>query len=133
MVEEAVRQVKEIVHVFAAGEIIKGKVVTLLDFGAFVQLNGSQDGMVHVSELAPYRIEKPSDFLSIGDLVTVKIREIDEKGRVNLTMKGLEENAALWKDEKGKSAGNSFGSGPSRPSRFGSDRRSSGSGGRSRS
>jgi len=133
MVEEAVRQVKEIVHVFAAGEIIKGKVVTLLDFGAFVQLNGSQDGMVHVSELAPYRIEKPSDFLSIGDIVTVKIREIDEKGRVNLTMKGLEENAALWKDEKGKSTGNSFGSGPSRPSRFGSDRRSSGSGGRSRS
>jgi len=133
MVEEAVRQVKEIVHVFAAGEIIKGKVVTLLDFGAFVQLNGSQDGMVHVSELAPYRIEKPSDFLSIGDIVTVKIREIDEKGRVNLTMKGLEENAALWKDEKGKSTGSSFGSGPSRPSRFGSDRRSSGSGGRSRS
>ncbi|MFA5109188.1 MAG: polyribonucleotide nucleotidyltransferase [Patescibacteria group bacterium] len=133
MVDEAVKQVKEIVHVFEAGEIIKGKVVRLLDFGAFVALNANQDGMVHVSELAPYRIEKPSDFLTVGDIVTVKIKEIDDQGRVNLTMKGLEENAALWKDEKGKSNGSSFGGGrplggdrrggsgrgPARPSRFG--------------
>lgn len=133
MVEEAVRQVKEIVHVFAAGEIIKGKVVRILDFGAFVSLNANQDGMVHVSELAPYRIEKPSDFVTVGDEVTVKIKEIDDQGRVNLTMKGLPENADLWKDEKGKSNGTfsggsrpSFGSrgngGPSRPSRFGNSR-----------
>ncbi|MFA7087848.1 MAG: polyribonucleotide nucleotidyltransferase [Patescibacteria group bacterium] len=136
-VDEAVRQVKEIVHVFEAGEVIKGKVVRILDFGAFVSLNASQDGMVHVSELAPYRVEKPSDFLNIGDIVTVKIKEIDDQGRVNLTMKGLEENAELWKDEKGKSNGSSFGNGssgfrnggqngsghgPSRPSRFGSRR-----------
>jgi polyribonucleotide nucleotidyltransferase len=136
MVEEAVRQVKEIVHVFGPGEVIKGKVVRILDFGAFVSLNASQDGMVHVSELAPYRVEKPSDFLTVGDIVTVKIKEIDDQGRVNLTMKGLTENADLWKDEKGKSTGTSFGggarpsfgsrggsdhrSGPSRPSRFGS-------------
>ena len=134
MVEEAVRQVKEIVHVFEPGEVIKGKVVRLLDFGAFVALNANQDGMVHVSELAPYRVEKPSDFLTVGDIVTVKIKEIDDQGRVNLTMKGLPENADLWKDEKGKSTGGSFGGGfgggfgsrpsggPSRPSRF-SDRR----------
>lgn len=130
MVEEATKQVKEIVHVFAAGEVVTGKVVRLLDFGAFVALNANQDGMVHVSELAPYRIEKPSDFISVGDIVTVKIKEIDDQGRVNLTMKGLEENALLWKDEKGKSAGGGFGggrpsfggsgrgNGPSRPSRF---------------
>jgi len=122
-VAEAVRQVKEIVHVFTAGEIIKGKVVRLLDFGAFVALNANQDGMVHVSELAPYRVEKPSDFLNIGDEVMVKIREIDDQGRINLTMKGLPENEALWKNEKGKSNGTSFGG--SRPS-FGGDRRSSG-------
>lgn len=131
MVEEATKQVKEIVHVFAPGETVQGKVVRLLDFGAFVALNQNQDGMVHVSELAPYRIEKPSDFVSVGDVVTVKIKEIDEQGRVNLTMKGLEENAPLWKDEKGKSTGGGFGggrpsfggggrgNGPSRPSRFG--------------
>lgn len=125
MVDEAVRQVKEIVHVFAAGEIIKGKVVRLLDFGAFIALNASQDGMAHVSELAPYRIEKPSDFLTIGDIVTVKIREIDDQGRINLTMKGLEDNAPLWKDEKGKSTGTSFGGSGGRPS-FGNGGRSNG-------
>ncbi len=120
MVDEAVRQVKDIVHVFEAGEIIKGKVVRMLDFGAFVSLNANQDGMVHVSELAPYRIEKPGDFLNLGDEVTVKIKEIDDQGRVNLTMKGLEENTALWKDEKGKSNGSANGGGFGRPSRFGS-------------
>ncbi len=120
MVNEAVRQVKEIVHVFEAGEVIKGKVVRMLDFGAFVSLNANQDGMVHVSELAPYRIEKPSDFLNIGDEVTVKIKEIDDQGRVNLSMKGLEENAHLWEGEKGKSTGSSGGNGFNRPSRFGS-------------
>ena len=122
-VNEAVRQVKEIVHVFEAGEIMSGKVVRILDFGAFVALNANQDGMVHVSELAPYRIEKPSDFLSVGDIVTVKIKEIDDQGRVNLTMKGLVENSDLWKDEKGKSNGNSMGSGARRPA-FGSNSRS---------
>lgn len=127
-VAEAVRQVKEIVHVFQAGEIIKGKVVRILDFGAFVALNSNQDGMVHVSELAPYRVEKPSDFVSVGDEVMVKIKEIDDQGRINLTMKGLPENQILWKDEKGKSTGNGFSGsrpsfggnshGPARPSRF---------------
>lgn len=115
-VKKAVDQVKEIVHEFEAGEIIKGKVVRILDFGAFVALNANQDGMVHVSELAPYRIEKPSDFLNEGDMVTVKIKEVDDQGRINLTMKGLPDNEVLWKDEKGKSTGG-FG-GPSRPSRF---------------
>ncbi len=126
-VNEAVRQVKEIVHVFEAGEIIKGKVVRILDFGAFISLNANQDGMAHVSELAPYRVEKPSDILNIGDEVTVRIKEIDDQGRINLTLKGIDDNLFLWKDEKGKSNGSSFGSGPSRPSRFGS---SGGSGAR---
>jgi polyribonucleotide nucleotidyltransferase len=124
MVANAVKQVKDIVHVFEAGEIIKGKVVRMLDFGAFVSISASQDGMVHVSELAPYRIEKPGDFLNIGDEVTVRIKEVDDQGRINLSMKGLEENAALWKDEKGKSTGSGFGSRPafgSRPS-FGGGR-----------
>ncbi len=105
MVNLAVSKVQEIVKVFEVGEIVTGKVVRLMDFGAFIALNPNQDGMAHVSELAPYRIDKPSDFVSVGDIVTVKIREIDDQGRVNLTMKGLVENEALWKDEKGKSTG----------------------------
>lgn len=125
-VNEAVNKVKEIVHVFAVGEIIKGKVVRLLDFGAFIQLNNSQDGMAHVSELAPYRIEKPSDFLQIGDIVTVKIREIDDQGRINLTMKNLPENEALWQEEKGKSNGESSSNGFRRPAPGGFQRRDNG-------
>ncbi|MEA3463623.1 MAG: polyribonucleotide nucleotidyltransferase [Patescibacteria group bacterium] len=103
--EEAVKWIKDIVREFKVGEIFTGKVVRLMDFGAFVELVAGRDGMVHVSELAPYRVEKPGDFINIGDIVTVKVKEIDEKGRVNLTMKGLPENEKLWKDEKGKSQG----------------------------
>ncbi len=103
MVEKAIKQIKEIVRVFEAGEIIDGQVVRMLDFGAFVQLNANQDGLVHVSEMAPYHVSQPSDLLEIGDTVTVKIKEIDDQGRVNLTMKNLKENEKFWKDEKGKS------------------------------
>ena len=103
--KEAEARVKDIVREFEAGEVFTGKVVRLLDFGAFIELTPGHDGMAHVSELAPYRIGKPEDFLKIGDTVTVKIKGIDEKGRVNLTLKGLIENEALWKDQKGKSEG----------------------------
>ena len=127
MVNLAVAKVQEIVKVFEVGEVIKGKVVRLMDFGAFIALNSNQDGMAHVSELAPYRIDKPADFVSVGDIVTVKIKEIDDQGRVNLTLKGLVENEALWKDEKGKSTGTGFsGSRPGgpvkRPGSFGAPR-----------
>lgn len=97
--------IKNIARKFEAGEIFTGKVMRILDFGAFVELTPGNDGMVHVSQLAPYRIGSPSDFIKEGDTVTVKIKEIDEKGRVNLTMLGLPENEPLWKDEKGKSDG----------------------------
>jgi polyribonucleotide nucleotidyltransferase len=107
--KKAEKMVKDIVREFEAGEIFTGKVVRLMDFGAFVELPGGQDGMVHVSELAPYRIGKPADFVKIGDMVTVKIKEIDSQGRINLSMKGLNENEPLWKDRKGESKGESNG------------------------
>lgn len=107
-VKKAVEWINNIVRKFEVGEIFTGKVVRLMDFGAFVELVAGRDGMVHVSELAPYRVGRPSDFVQIGDIVTVRIKEIDEQGRVNLTMKGLSENEPLWKEEKGKetSSGN---------------------------
>ncbi len=104
-VQKAIDWIANIVREFEAGETYTGKVVRLLDFGAFVELLPGRDGMVHVSEMAPYRVGSPSDFISVGDTVTVKIKEIDEKGRVNLTMKGLAENEALWVGEKGKQSG----------------------------
>ncbi len=103
--QEAIKWVQDIARKFEAGEMFTGKVVRMLDFGAFIELTPGNDGMVHVSEMAPYRVGTPADFLNIGDTVTVKIKEIDEKGRVNLTMKGLPENEHLWKNEKGKSDG----------------------------
>lgn len=104
-VKKAIEWINNIVRKFEVGEIFTGKVVRLMDFGAFVELVAGRDGMVHVSELAPYRIGRPSDFLDIGDIVTVRIKEIDDQGRVNLTMKGLPENEGLWKEEKGKESG----------------------------
>jgi polyribonucleotide nucleotidyltransferase len=106
---KAVSWIKDIVREIEAGEVFTGKVVRMLDFGAFVELLPGRDGMVHVSELAPYRIGKPSDLISEGDTVTVRVKEIDDQGRVNLTMKGQPENEHLWKDEKGKQQGGGFG------------------------
>lgn len=74
------------------GETFEGEVVRLMDFGAFVQVLPGKDGLVHVSELAPWRVEKVTDIVNIGDKVKVKVIEIDEKGRVNLSMKQAEGN-----------------------------------------
>jgi len=101
----AEKAVKDIIREFEVGEVFTGKIVRIMDFGAFLELGGGNDGLIRVSEMAPYFIGSPNDFLSVGDVVTAKIKEIDDQGRVNLTMKGLEENMPLWKDEKGKSAG----------------------------
>jgi predicted RNA-binding protein with RPS1 domain len=70
--------------------------------------------------MAPYRIGQPADLLQVGQIVTVKVDEIDEKGRVNLNMKDCPENAELWKDKKGEQTGGGFGGG--RPSSGGFNR-----------
>lgn len=100
--QKAVDWIKSIVHEFKVGEVFTGKVVRMLDFGAFVSLVGGKDGMVHVSEMAPYRVASPDKFLTIGQTVTVRVKEVDDQGRINLTMKGQVENEELWKEEKGK-------------------------------
>ncbi|MBU4216705.1 polyribonucleotide nucleotidyltransferase [Patescibacteria group bacterium] len=101
----AVAWVKDLTREFEVGEILKGKAVRFMDFGVFVELAPGRDGMVHVSNMAPYRVGKPSDVLNIGDEVYVRIAEIDDKGRVNLTMNGLPENENIWKDKKGMQTG----------------------------
>ena len=68
-------------------ELILGKVVRILQFGAFVELAPGKDGMVHISKLANRRVEKVEDVINIGDMIWVKVTDIDEKGRVNLSYK----------------------------------------------
>jgi len=105
----AAEAVKAIVKEYEAGETVKGEVVRLMDFGAFVELEKSgQDGMIHVSEMAPYRVGKPGDMLAVGDEVMVHIKEIGDGGKISLSMKGLAENEHFWKEEKGKMTGDSF-------------------------
>ncbi len=75
------------------GKIYTGKVVKLMDFGAFVEIMPGKDGLVHVSQIADHRVEKVSDELKEGQEVTVKLMEIDNQGRLNLSMKAVKENA----------------------------------------
>ncbi len=89
--EKAVTWIKNIVREFQVGEIIRGKVVRIMDFGAFVELSPGHDGMVHISQLAPFRVGKVTDVVKIGDEVPVKIVEIDEMGRINLSLKAARE------------------------------------------
>ncbi len=70
------------------GEIYKGQVTRIMDFGAFVEILAGQEGLVHISELAPFRVGKVTDVLNIGDKAQVKVKEIDEQGRLNLTLLG---------------------------------------------
>lgn len=69
------------------GETYTGKVSRLMDFGAFVEILPKKDGLVHISELAPWRVNAVRDIVKIGDVVQVRVKEIDEMGRINLSMK----------------------------------------------
>jgi len=125
--EKAKQMIDDILHEFKAGEKFTGKVTRVMDFGVIVELPGNNDGMVHVSEMAPYRVGSPGDILKMGDEVTVIVKEVAE-GKISLSMKGLEENQELWKDEKGKDAGGGsggFGGNGGRP-RQNDNRRNSG-------
>ncbi|MEA4813957.1 MAG: polyribonucleotide nucleotidyltransferase [Oscillospiraceae bacterium] len=85
--DAAKKAIDTIVFVPTVGELYYGRVVRLMTFGAFVELAPGKDGLVHISKLADHRIEKVEDACKIGDMMWVKVTEIDEKGRVNLSHK----------------------------------------------
>ncbi len=116
--EKAVEWVKQLTHEISVGEVFTGPVTRIMDFGAFVEILPKQEGLVHISEIAPQRIDKVTDVLKIGDMVSVKVYEIDSMGRVNLSIKRLDPN---WKPTEG---------GNDRPEQRGSRPQNGGHGGR---
>jgi polyribonucleotide nucleotidyltransferase len=88
--EEAKRLIEEITAEVEVGKIYEGKVARLMDFGAFVTILPGKDGLVHISQISDEHVEKVSDKLSEGDVVKVKVLEIDRQGRVRLSMKEID-------------------------------------------
>ena len=89
--KQAIDWIKGIVAEPEMGAIYTGKVVKTMDFGAFVNFMGSRDGLVHISELAPRRVEKTTDVVKIGDQVKVKLIGFDDRGKVKLSMKRVDQ------------------------------------------
>ena len=98
--EKAKKCIDDIVFVPEVGQLYYGRVVRLMTFGAFVELAPGKDGLVHISKLADKRIEKVEDACKIGDMMWVKVTEIDEKGRVNLSRKDALKELAAAADKK---------------------------------
>ncbi len=91
--ELAKKVIEEMTHEFKVGEVMKGEVVRLADFGAFVKLNHFTDGMVHISEIAPFRVSRVADLLKEGMIVPVKVIKIDqEQGKIGLSIKEADKN-----------------------------------------
>lgn len=91
VIAAAEKRIRSITDEPEVGAIYKGKVVRTVDFGAFVNFFGSQDGLVHVSELAPRRVEKVEDVVKVGDEVFVKVLEMDSRGKIRLSIKCVDQ------------------------------------------
>ncbi|MFB0971759.1 MAG: polyribonucleotide nucleotidyltransferase, partial [Neofamilia sp.] len=87
--DKAMETIEAIVKEIEVGEIYKGKVVRLTNFGAFIELVKGKEGMVHISKIAHERVDKVEDVLKVGDYIDVKVIEIDKMGRINLSRKAL--------------------------------------------
>ena len=106
--EAAQKIVEGMTHEYKPGEKYEGTVTRLMDFGAFVRIGPNAEGMVHISEIAPFRIDQISSALQEGDVVPVMVKEIDEKGRINLSIKAADPSFA---EKKGIKPGTGMGGG----------------------
>ncbi len=93
MGQEAKRRVEEITADVEVSKVYEGRVVKLMDFGAFVNILPGRDGLVHISQISHQRVENVSDMLKEGDIVRVKVLEVDKQGRIRLSIKALEDAA----------------------------------------
>ena len=96
--EAAYEIVKDMTREYLPGERFEGEVTRLMDFGAFVKIGYNAEGLVHISEMAPWRVNLVTDLVKEGDKVPVMLREVDEKGRLNLSIKAA--NPEFFKDKK---------------------------------
>lgn len=87
--KSAMKMIEDLTREIKVGEVFTGKVVRIMNFGAFVELLPGKDGMVHISELANQRVEKVEDVVKVGDQIQVKVIEIDNQGRINLSRRAL--------------------------------------------
>lgn len=117
--EKAVQMIKDIVREVEPGEIFEGKVVKIMDFGAFVEILPGKDGMVHVSQLANYRVNHPEDVVKVGDTLKVQVQEIDDQGRINLTHKPFASEPTPEQLAKSEAGGDRRGSSGDRRGGFG--------------
>ena len=85
--EQAVEIIKEMTHEWKVGETAQGEVVKITDFGAFVSVGRDTEGLVHISEIAPFRVERVSDIIKEGDIVPVKVIKVDERDRISFSIK----------------------------------------------
>jgi len=92
--DEARRRVEQVTADVEVGIIYEGKVAKIMDFGAFVNILPGKDGLVHISQISDERVENVSDKLSEGDMVKVKVLEVDRQGRIRLSMKAVTEDEA---------------------------------------
>ncbi len=90
--KKAIDWIKNITREVKVGEIFQGKIKRILDFGAFAEILPGQEGLIHISQLANYRVNKVGDIVKIGDIVPVKVISIDEQGRINLSLKEAKSN-----------------------------------------
>ena len=88
--KKAMDMILDIAKIIEVGGIYDGKVTKIMPFGAFINIGGGNEGLLHISKISNKRVEKVEDVLSVGDEVTVKVSEIDNQGRINLNMKDLE-------------------------------------------
>jgi len=88
--EEARRRIEELTADVEVGRVYSGRVVKIMDFGAFVSILPGRDGLVHISQISNERVENVTDFLTEGDTITVKVLEVDKQGRIRLSMKAVE-------------------------------------------
>lgn len=88
--QKAIKMIEEIAKEIEVNAIYDGTVSRIMPFGAFINIGGGKEGLLHISKMSSKRVEKVEDVLNIGDEVTVKVQEIDSQGRINLTMKDLE-------------------------------------------